>query len=230
MYETQPVETIPTGLPQLNEVLGLDGLPRGHMVELLGPPQSGKTTFILPLIAAAQAAGASVAFIDSGQQLDAFTSCRYLSAMQQMLISQCSELEQSLEIARILVSHNAVDLVVIDGVSSLVPRCEMDAPITASGLGAPPSSLLDGLHRLSLLLKKSRCCVLVIDLVRDCDDYPFGTLETTAVVRTITPFSSIRLQLRVERPVTRGSGRLLRVVKNRLGLVGETIRVPAIAS
>jgi hypothetical protein len=43
------VPTIPTGFPALDHVLGIGGLPRAKVCELVGPATSGKTTLALKL-------------------------------------------------------------------------------------------------------------------------------------------------------------------------------------
>jgi recombination protein RecA len=199
------------------------------MVELLGPPQSGKTTLCLALISSVLAQGGSVAFLDASQQLDVLASAGQVPRFRDMLVTQCNELEESLEIARILVAHQAVDLLVLDPISSLVPRAELDAPMHSGGLGTPSIFLRDAFHRLHLALSKSTCSLLAVDVLRDCDEHPVGTMETTAATRTITPFSSIRLQIRVDPPTTLPGSRYLRVVKNHLGSAGSTIPLPTMA-
>ena len=48
---------ISTGFAALDQALGIGGLPRARMTELLGPPTSGKTTLALRMLAQAQQDG-----------------------------------------------------------------------------------------------------------------------------------------------------------------------------
>src|SRR3989338_6589462 len=64
------VPSISTGSLSLNLALGVGGLPRGRVVEIYGPEASGKTTICLHVIAEAQKAGGTVAFIDAEHALD----------------------------------------------------------------------------------------------------------------------------------------------------------------
>lgn len=63
--------TSPTGLAALDAVLSFGreggeegGLPCGRLSEISGPPSSGKTSLVFAMIAAAQARGEEVAFVD----------------------------------------------------------------------------------------------------------------------------------------------------------------------
>ena len=59
------VPVISTGSLSLDHALGIGGVPRGRIVEIFGPEASGKTTLALHIIAEAQRAGGTAAFIDA---------------------------------------------------------------------------------------------------------------------------------------------------------------------
>ena len=69
----QPREAIPavsTGSLGLDVALGIGGLPYGRICEIYGPESSGKTTLTLQVIAEAQKAGKTCAFVDAEHALD----------------------------------------------------------------------------------------------------------------------------------------------------------------
>ena len=68
--ERQEVPAISTGSLGLDIALGIGGLPKGRIVEIYGPESSGKTTLTLSVIAQAQKAGATCAFVDAEHALD----------------------------------------------------------------------------------------------------------------------------------------------------------------
>ena len=55
-----PVPHIPTGFPRLDRALGIGGLPKGRVSELVGLPTSGKTTLALKFLVQAQDDGGQV--------------------------------------------------------------------------------------------------------------------------------------------------------------------------
>src|SRR5579863_3587655 len=65
-----PVSVISTGSISIDAALGVGGVPRGRVVEVYGPESSGKTTLTLQIIAQAQKAGGTAAFIDAEHALD----------------------------------------------------------------------------------------------------------------------------------------------------------------
>ncbi|MEK0430839.1 MAG: hypothetical protein RL139_643, partial [Gemmatimonadota bacterium] len=64
------VESIPTGAINLDAAIGVGGIPRGRITEIYGPESSGKTTVCLHVVANAQRAGGTAAFIDAEHALD----------------------------------------------------------------------------------------------------------------------------------------------------------------
>ena len=59
----EEVETISSGSLGLDLALGVNGYPRGRVIEIYGPESSGKTTLSLHIIAEAQKLNGICAFI-----------------------------------------------------------------------------------------------------------------------------------------------------------------------
>src|SRR5688500_3187797 len=68
--EALAVETVSTGSLAIDVALRAGGLPTGRIVEIYGPESSGKTTFCLSVLAAAQRRGGTGAIIDIEHALD----------------------------------------------------------------------------------------------------------------------------------------------------------------
>src|SRR4051794_34749254 len=65
-----PLAVIPTGLADLDTALGIGGLPRGRLTEVMGAPTSGATTIALRTLAQAQSHGDCVGYIDVQANFD----------------------------------------------------------------------------------------------------------------------------------------------------------------
>ena len=64
------VETIPTGSLSLDMALGVGGVPRGRVTEIFGAESAGKSTLAQHIMAEAQKAGGTAAYIDAENALD----------------------------------------------------------------------------------------------------------------------------------------------------------------
>ena len=67
-YERRKRETIPTGIPELDSAIG--GVPRRALSEICGPPSSGRTTFLMSLLAHATRNGECCALVDATDCFD----------------------------------------------------------------------------------------------------------------------------------------------------------------
>ncbi len=106
------VDVIPTGMPTLDEALGVGGLPRGRIVDVVGPESSGKTTLCLQVIAEAQRQGGIGVFVDTEHALDLAYARRCGVDIENLYISQPNSGEEALEIVEALV-RVGVDVVVV---------------------------------------------------------------------------------------------------------------------
>ena len=122
----EEVESIPSGSLGIDLALGVNGYPRGRIIEIYGPESSGKTTLTLHAIAEAQKAGGIAAFIDAEHAFDRFYAEKLGIDIDNLIISQPDNGEQALEIAESLIRSGAVDVVVIDSVAALTPKSEIE--------------------------------------------------------------------------------------------------------
>ena len=91
-------ETVSTGSLGLDIALGIGGLPRGRVVEIYGPESSGKTTLALHVVAEAQKAGGTCAFVDAEHALDPTYAKKLGCDVEELLISQPDAGEQALDV------------------------------------------------------------------------------------------------------------------------------------
>ena len=134
-HEAEEIPAIPTGALSLDLAVGVGGIPVGRVTEIYGPESSGKTTLALHIIAEAQKRGGTAAFIDAEHALDISYASRLGVDVDDLLVSQPDYGEQALEIAQVLISSNAVDVIVIDSVAALVPRAEIDGNVGDQHVG-----------------------------------------------------------------------------------------------
>jgi len=193
---TVPIDGISTGSLGLDLAIGGKGLPRGRVVEIFGPESSGKTTLTLHVVANAQRAGGTAAFIDAEHALDPQYARRLGVDLDSLLISQPDHGEQALDIAETLVRSGALDVIVIDSVAALVPKAEIEGEMGDSFVGLHARLMSQALRKLTALVAKSNTCIIFINQIREKIGVMFGSPETTTGGRALKFYSSVRLDIR----------------------------------
>ncbi len=215
------VETISTGSLSLDIALGIGGLPKGRVVEIYGPESSGKTTLALHLIAEAQKAGGTCAFVDAEHALDPTYAEKLGVDLDELLISQPDAGEQALEIADTLVRSGAIDVLVVDSVAALVPRAELEGEMGDTHVGLQARLMSQALRKLTSSISRSNCLVVFINQIRMKIGVMFGSPETTTGGNALKFYSSVRLDIRrigqiKNRDMVVGNQTKVKVVKNKM--------------
>src|SRR6202140_1954166 len=156
-------EVVSTGSLGLDIALGIGGLPRGRVVEIYGPESSGKTTLALHVIAEAQRAGGTCAFVDAEHALDPGYAKKLGVNIDELLISQPDAGEQALEIADTLVRSGAIGVLVIDSVAALVPRAELEGEMGDSHVGLHARLMSQALRKITGSVARSNTMLIFLN-------------------------------------------------------------------
>jgi len=215
------VEVIPTGAINLDAAIGVGGIPRGRVTEIYGPESSGKTTLCLHVVANAQRAGGTAAFIDAEHALDTDYATKLGVDVERLLVSQPDTGEQAMEICEILVRSGAVDVIVIDSVAALVPKAEIEGEMGESHMGLQARLMSQALRKLTGAIARSKTSVIFINQLREKIGVMFGNPETTTGGKALKFYASLRLDIRRIGPVKEkedviGSHVRVKVVKNKV--------------
>jgi recombination protein RecA len=212
---------VSTGSLSLDVALGIGGLPRGRVIEIYGPESSGKTTLALQVVAEAQKAGGSAAFIDAEHALDPSYAGKLGVNIDELLVSQPDTGEQALEITDMLVRSGAVDVVVIDSVAALTPKAEIEGDMGDSHMGLQARLMSQALRKLTGNIKRSNTMVIFINQIRMKIGVMFGNPETTTGGNALKFYASVRLDIRRIGAIKRGDEVIgnetrVKVVKNKV--------------
>ena len=215
------VDVIPTGAINLDAAIGVGGIPRGRVTEIYGPESSGKTTLCLHVVANAQKAGGTAAFIDAEHALDTEYAAKLGVDVEKLLVSQPDTGEQAMEICEILVRSGAVDVIVIDSVAALVPKAEIEGEMGESHMGLQARLMSQALRKLTGAIARSGTSVIFINQLREKIGVMFGNPETTTGGKALKFYASVRLDIRRVGPVKEkedviGSHVRVKVVKNKV--------------
>ena len=189
------IEAIPTGCLALDMALGVGGLPRGRIVECYGHESSGKTTLALHVVANAQKAGGTAAFIDAEHALDPGYARRIGVNLDDLIVSQPNSGEEALTICEQLVKSGAVDVVVVDSVAALTPQAEIDGEIGDAHVGLQARLMSQAMRKLTATLAQTNTLCIFTNQVREKIGVMFGNPETTPGGKALKFYATCRLQV-----------------------------------
>ncbi len=217
----EEVETISSGSLGLDLALGVNGYPKGRIIEIYGPESSGKTTLTLHAIAEAQKAGGIAAFIDAEHAFDRHYAEKLGVDIENLIISQPDNGEQALEIAENLIRSGAIDIVVIDSVAALTPKSEIEGEMGDSKMGLHARLMSQALRKLTATISKTHCTVFFINQLREKIGVMFGNPETTTGGNALKFYASVRLDIRRSSQIKDGENVVgnrtkVKVVKNKV--------------
>lgn len=136
---------LPTGQPQLDAALGTGGWPSGALALLDAPIGAGATSLALGTLAACQAAGGVVAYLDTTRSLDPATASRLGVNLEWLLVVRPADAAEALELAGWLAREGRIDALVLDLAGA-----------------QPAGSLSRGLDRLAGLLVRAGGVMLLL--------------------------------------------------------------------
>lgn len=208
------VQVISTGSLSLDLALGVGGVPRGRVTEIYGPESGGKTTLALAIVAQAQKAGGTAAFIDAEHALDPVYARALGVNTDELLVSQPDNGEQALEIMELLVRSGAIDIVVVDSVAALTPRAEIEGDMGDALPGLQARLMSQALRKLTAILSKTGTAAIFINQVREKIGVMYGNPETTTGGRALKFYASVRLDVRkIGQPTKSGNDAIANTVK-----------------
>ena len=218
----EKVESISSGSIGLDIALGVNGYPKGRVIEIYGPESSGKTTLTLHAIAECQKAGGIAAFIDAEHAFDRFYAEKLGVDLGELVISQPDNGEQALEIADNLIRSGAVDALVIDSVAALTPKSEIEGEMGDSKMGLHARLMSQALRKLTASISKTNCTVFFINQLREKIGVMFGNPETTTGGNALKFYASVRIDIRRSTQLKNTEGGVLgnktrvKIVKNKV--------------
>lgn len=220
--EIEPIESISTGSIGLDLALGINGVPKGRIIEVYGPESSGKTTLALQITAESQKQGGICAFIDAEHALDIHYAKNLGVDVENLLVSQPDYGEQALDIVETIVRSGAVDLIVIDSVAALTPKVELEGEMNDQQVGVQARLMSKALRKLTGVLHKMNTTIIFINQIRmKIGMMGYGSPETTTGGNALKFYASVRIDVRKIATLKQGDSQIgnrvkAKVIKNKV--------------
>lgn len=212
------VPVISTGSLLIDRATGIGGLPRGRIIELLSPESAGKTTLSLQTVACAQKLGLEAAYIDMEHAMDTGYAKALGVDTDKMILSQPDYGEQALNIVKTLTESGRCAVIIVDSVSALVPKKELDGEVGDSNIGRQAWMMSQALRMLVPIAEKTGTLIVFINQIRIKVGVLFGSPETGSGGEALKFYSSLRIDMRRQQVDKDGGGNKVkvRIIKNKL--------------
>lgn len=189
-------QVVSTGSKRLDEALGIGGLPRGRMVEIMGWESSGKTTIALNVIANAQAQGLKCLYIDAENAFDPEYADMLGVEIATLKICQPSCGEEALEVADAMITMGEVQVVVIDSVAALTPKAEIEGEMGESKMGLHARLMSQACRKMVNAIARTNTLLIFINQFRHKIGVVYGSPEVTTGGNALKFYASIRMEVR----------------------------------
>lgn len=214
------IECIPSGSMALDGALG-GGYPRGRVIELFGEESSGKTTLALHAIAEVQKAGGSAGILDMEHAFDAVYAENLGVDIEALIWGQPETCEEAWETIEILVDSGKVSLLVVDSISAMIPKRELEGEMGDAVVGLQAKLMGQGYRKNIGKMNRNGCTVIFINQLRDNVGVMYGSKKITTGGKATKFYASQRIQVRKVEAVKQGEEIIAhkteaKIVKNKI--------------
>lgn len=231
--ETEKVTVIPTGVIPLDLALGIGGLPRGRITDIYGLPSVGKSTICFTLIAKAQRMGIQCAVVDAENSYTKEYAEDFGVDTAKLIVVIPTCLEQGAEAIETL-SKEGVGLIIVDSISSMVPRALAEAEHGKPPMGAQARGISSMLLKIVPVVAKHKTCLVCINQMR-INIMATGYMDKYTVTGgwALKFYSSIRIEMKKKQAINLKDEQIgyivgFKIVKNKLSRPNVECEVPYI--
>lgn len=161
----EKVEVIPTGILPLDFALGIGGIPLGRITNIYGLQSVGKSTICYTIIARAQEMGIECAIVDAEYSYQPEYAEKFGVNTEKLLVIQPDCLEEGFEAIEAVI-RGGYGLILVDSISSMVPRALAEAEHGKSPMAMQARGISQGLIKLISPLSKNKCALVAISQLR----------------------------------------------------------------
>ncbi len=194
------IEFVHSGSLSLDRAIG-GGIPVGRTIEFFGPEMSGKTTLAQHVMREFQKRGRVAALIDAEHTFNKELAVQYGLDVDNILLSQPSTGEEALDIAEAIIRSGDVGVVVIDSVSALTPKKELEGEMSDQDIALQARMMSKAMRKLTAALHQNNCTAIFINQLREKVGVMYGCLHGNTRVNFVDG-RSIPIREVVENKIT----------------------------
>lgn len=194
-HEDMRIQTISSGSVSLDVALGRGGFARGRIYEIFGPNSGGKTTLAVSIIMEAQRRGMRCCIVDAEHAVDPLLFKNYGVNIDDLIIVQGFDGEGNLDILESLIRSGSIDVAVVDSVSSLIPRMEVERDVDQDTMAALARLMSKALRRLVPLANRTNTLLIFINQLR-MKIGGYGNPEVTTGGEALSYYCTGRISVR----------------------------------
>jgi recombination protein RecA len=188
-------DVIPTGILALDYALGIGGWPKGHIIEVFGPPDIGKSSVIgFNAMREAQALGMVCAIVALEPGFDPDWAEKNGLDLDTIVIGWPDNGQEAFELAYDFVQDPDIDMVLFDSIGAILRPSEAEENGKPSQ-GGQSALITWGVKRLLMPAWKNNKLVILINQVRDKMDARLPMLDSPGG-HALKHCCAIRVQLK----------------------------------
>lgn len=210
------IQSVGTGSFNLNDAIGIGGVPCGRLVMLSGVESSGKSLLALSIIKEAQKEGGIGYYIDGEYTFDPDWTQRLGVDLDKIVISQTNNAKDAFELllgkpkiegkrknaipgllTNEKILRSGLRVVVIDSIDSLQPPMEVESEVGKSNMALMARFLPPELRRMTPILSKTNITVIAIMQARQTPGQMYGDALTVSGGRALKHAASVWMDLGV---------------------------------
>ena len=211
---------IDTGSIQLNYAVrnAVDGgYPEGRIIEISGPPSSGKSHLAYHAAAVAQKTGGLVVYVDTENatpvqklaDMGIDVKKRFVYCDSHMTEEVFSIIESTITKAKQIIEKNVPIVVIWDSVAATSPKAELDGEYEDNTIGLQARVISKGMRKITGVIGQNNVTLLCINQIRDKIGVMYGDPTTTPGGKAIPFHASVRISLSSGNPVKDKDGNIV---------------------
>ena len=194
----ETIPRVPCRSPTIGYIFGAGGTPMGKIIELYGPESAGKSLVAQNIIADFQRIGKFAAYIDLEYSFDPkYAAIQGVDCSpEKFALIQPNSGEDAFTAVERLAESGQVGVIVFDSIAAAVPKAELEGEMTDAQMGAQARLMGKGLRKVTAVLGKNNCCLVLINQTRSKIGISYGDPTVTPGGAAAKFFSSIRCEVR----------------------------------